>query len=254
MNIKDLLYRILGSRYTAIALWRRNVITKLYADLHPYHYDEARYKDTFLINTAPTMDVDTKPVDRVIYIFWTGDNEITPNRMKGIRSLEAVAGVEVRLITPKVLPQYKKEDDPLPEAFQYLSLVHKSDYLRSYFMCHYGGGYADIKPHSHSWGQAFDKLDASSIAYGVGYPEVGFWGAACNGMVESNLKNDIRTYWRYLIGNCAFIFRPNTPLVNEWHAEAKKRIVALTDTLREHPAKDAYGTNPDYPVVWASIM
>ena len=252
--MKRLLYAILGPIYTWLAKQYNQTKTYTYSVLHPYRYDAERYKDTFLANTCNVNKISTEPVERVIYIFWTGDNEITPNRLKGIHSLEKVAGVEVRLITPKNLSQYILADDPLPEAFQYLSFVHKSDYLRSYFMCHYGGGYADIKIHTHSWVNAFEKLDASPSAYGIGYPEVGFWGACFLGIPKGCLKRDVRIYWRYLIGNCAFIFRPNTPLVKEWHAEAKRRVEALTEELRKHPAQDAYGTNPDYPVVWASIM
>lgn len=53
------------------------------------------------------------------------------------------------LITPNNLANYVKE--PLHEAFSYLSLTHKADYLRCYFMHYFGGGYTDIKAHFKSW-------------------------------------------------------------------------------------------------------
>ena len=62
--------------------------------------------------------------------------------------------MKVLLITPNNLNDYIVKDDPLPEAYNYLSLVHKADYLRTYFMYHYGGGYADIKRYQHSWKEA----------------------------------------------------------------------------------------------------
>ena len=255
MNIKDLLYRILGSRYTAIALWRRNVITKLYADLHPYHYDASHYGDCFL-NENPIFPYDDSKkgkVDRVIYVFWTGDNEITPNRLRGIKSLEKVSGVKVQLITPQNLPDYIVEDDPLPEAYQYLSLNHRSDFLRGYFMYHHGGGYADIKTYYKSWVPAFDKLD-SSDAYVMGYPEVGWTGVANRSVENVALKNDLGVYWSLLVGNGAFICRPHTRFVAEWYSASRQRLEDYTEKLRCHPARDAFGTNSDYPLPWESMQ
>lgn len=253
--MKAFLYHLFGKKYTWLAMHYRQWQTYCYSVFHPYHYDPECYKDTFL--EAPCeftySDDFSKPVDRVIYIFWTGDNEITPNRMKGIESMKKVCGVEVKLITPKNLPEYIKEEDPLPEAYQYLSLNHKSDYLRSYFMYHYGGGYADIKPHTHSWVDAFDKLDQSD-AYVASYPEVGFMGAGYHSIEHAKLRHDVFVYWRYLVGNCAFICRPHTRFTAEWHTAVKNHILAYSSRVKEHPAQDVFGTNKDYPIPWASVQ
>lgn len=254
-KMKQVLFKLFGEKYTKVAMSYRQVQTYCFSVLHPYHYEPERYKDTFL--EAPCefdfTDDFSKPVDRVIYIFWTGDNEITPNRMKGIESMEKVCGVEVKLITPKNLPDYIKEEDPLPEAYQYLSLNHKSDYLRSYFMYHYGGGYADIKPHTHSWVPAFEKLDQSD-AYVASYPEVGFMGAGYHSIEHKELRRDVFVYWRYLVGNCAFICRPHTRFTAEWHTAVKNHILAYSARVKEHPAQDVFGTNKDYPIPWASVQ
>ena len=254
--MKRFLYKALGKKYTWLAMNYRQAQTYLYSVIHPYHYDAMRYTGTFLEHPCefPYSDELDKQVDRVIYIFWTGDNEITPNRLEGIKSLEKVCGVEVKLITPKNLPDYIVEEDPIPEAYQYLSLNHRSDYLRSYFMYHYGGGYADIKTYFHSWVTAFDKLDASPNAYVIGYPEVGFDGAANQGMPESKLKNDLHYHWRYLIGNGAFICRPHTRMAAEWHTVVKNRLISYSERLKEHPAKDVFGKNTDYPIPWAGMQ
>lgn len=254
--MKRFLYKALGKKYTWLAMNYRQAQTYLYSVIHPYHYDAMRYTGTFLEQPCefPYSDELDKQVDRVIYIFWTGDNEITPNRLEGIKSLEKVCGVEVKLITPKNLPDYIVEEDPIPEAYQYLSLNHRSDYLRSYFMYHYGGGYADIKTYFHSWVTAFDKLDASPNAYVIGYPEVGFDGAANQGMPESKLKNDLHYHWRYLIGNGAFICRPHTRMAAEWHTVVKNRLISYSERLKEHPAKDVFGKNTDYPIPWAGMQ
>lgn len=253
--MKSYLYKTLGKKYTWMAMHYRQMQTYCYSVLHPYHYDPKRYEGTFLEEPCEfdySEDL-VKHVDRVIYIFWTGDNEITPNRMEGIKSLEKVSGVDVKLITPKNLSDYIKPEDPLPEAYQYLSLNHKSDYLRSYFMYHYGGGYADIKTYFHSWIPAFDKLDQSD-AYVMGYPEIGFQGAAYRDIIHENLKHDLFYHWRHLIGNGAFICRPHTKLTSEWHTVVKKRLIEYSDLLKKHPAKDIFGTNADYPLPWAGMQ
>ena len=253
--MKRFLYGLLGKRYTWLAMQSRQVQTYSYSLLHPYHYDSKRYEGTFLVETCKFEYSDklTKHVDKVVYIFWTGDNEITPNRLEGIKTLEKVSGLEVKLITPHNLPEFIKEDDPLPNAYQYLSYVHRADYLRSYFMYHYGGGYADIKTYSKSWIPAFEKLEQSS-AYVMGYPEVGFWGAAQPDMGNDNLKKDLWNHWRLLVGNGAYICRPYTRFTAEWYAEAKRRLISLTDILCGHPAQDPFGTNPDYPVRWSELL
>lgn len=253
--MKQLLYRVLGDKYTWLATNYRQVLTYCYSVLHPYHYDMERYAGTFLESPCEFEYSDelVRHMDRVVYIFWTGDNEITQNRLEGIKSLEKVCGVEVKLITPKNLPDYIKDDDPLPEAYQYLSYVHRADYLRTYFMYHYGGGYADIKPATAAWVNAFEKLEKSD-AYAIGYPEVGFYGVANKDIQNDNLLRDITIYWRYMIGNCAYICRPHTPFTAEWYSETKRRVIGFTDILKVHPAKDSYGRNDDYPIPWSYIL
>ena len=253
--MKELLFKCLGKHYAWLAMHYRQVQTYTYSVLHPYHYDAGLYAGSFLENPCdfPYSDELDNQIDKVIYIFWTGDNEITPNRLEGIKSLEKVSGVDVKLITSKNLYEYIKKEDPLPEAYQYLSCVHRADYLRSYFMYHYGGGYADIKTYYKSWVPAFVKLEQSD-AYVMGYPEVGFWGAASHDIDHIMLKKEVFTYWRYLVGNGAYICRPHTRLTAEWHAEAKRRLLRLTESLKNHPSQDPFGKNYDYPVRWSYLL
>lgn len=255
MSIKTIAYRLLGSRYTALAYGWRSATTRAWAAFHPYHYDGKRYEGSFLNEKAVYSydDSNLQKVERVIYVFWTGDNEITPNRLKGIKSLEKVSGIRVQLITPKNLPQYIKAEDPLPEAYQYLSLNHRSDFLRGYFMYHYGGGYADIKTYYKSWVPAFDKLDGSE-AYAIGYPEIGWRGVSNRKINNENLKNDLAINWSLLIGNGAFICRPHTRFAAEWYSTSRRRLVEHTDALCKHPARDFFGTNDDYPLAWESLQ
>jgi hypothetical protein len=84
-------------------------------------------------------------VSNNIYCFWTGDNEMSQNRLDGLHNLQTVSECEVILVTPQNLNQYILPDAPLHPGYKYLSETHKADYLRTYFMHFYGGGYSDIK-------------------------------------------------------------------------------------------------------------
>lgn len=79
-------------------------------------------------------------------MFWTNDKgEITPNRFRSLNQFKEISEVDVILITKDNLHEYILPENPLHPSYKYLSAVHRSDYLRTYFMHFYGGGYSDIK-------------------------------------------------------------------------------------------------------------
>src|SRR3990172_6981039 len=113
---------------------------------------------------------------RKVYMFWTGNNPLTPNRQRNLAaSIKALKNqrVELVLVTPKNLGEYvKKAGVPLHPGYQSLSLTHRADYLRCYFMHFFGGGYSDVKKMSGNWKQAFRDLEAAPDKYINGYQEV----------------------------------------------------------------------------------
>lgn len=127
-----------------------------------YIYRSDRYEDTFLINNSPCNSFQPLPVEEVVYCFWTGNNAMSEIRSNCFQTMLNTVGVPVKLITPQNLNEYILNDYPLHPAFENLSLVHKSDYLRCYFMHHYGGGYADIKRQDHSWSASFREFNSSA--------------------------------------------------------------------------------------------
>lgn len=212
-----------------------------------YTFSKEKYPHHFLANTPP-YQYNGENAPKVIYCFWTGDNPITENRKKGLEALEKNAGVPVKLITPKNLHEYIKPDYPLHKGYELLSLVHRSDYLRCYFMHHYGGGYADIKPFEHSWEPAFDKLNHSKTKYMLGYPELAEGGLApiehrflpdlsiydnYDDILDSEKKvfQDLKKHHPFLIGNCSFICKPYTPITTEWYDELHRRMDIAYDSL-----------------------
>lgn len=214
-------------------------------------YNESRYSDSFIAKTPVNNEYHGgKGISRKIYCFWTGHNAMSAHRLNALELLQRTLKVEVVLVTPDKLNDFILNDFPLHKAYPYLSLVQKSDYLRSYFMHHFGGGYTDIKFFKHSWEPAFKKLETNPHKWLAGYREI---GARAVAKVGGNVGNDLKKYWHILLGNGSFICRPYTPFTHEWYNELHKRMDYYHDDLFKNPG-DAFGKNPGYPIPWANIM
>jgi hypothetical protein len=99
-------------------------------------------------------------MNKTLFLIWFGGLEnMSANRKKCLDSIYQHAGVDIVLITEDNLNHWLVE--PLHPAFEYLSLTHKADYLRSYLMHFYGGAYTDIKFNDFNWLKYFDDLEKS---------------------------------------------------------------------------------------------
>lgn len=215
----------------------------------PYKYNEEIYLDSFVSNKTKVNKIKLEKAKEVIYIFWTGNNEIPPNRLKGIESLKELSEVEVVLVTANNLNEYVLKDFPLHPAYEYLSFVHRADYLRSYFMLHFGGGYSDIKPCLRSWKKLFEELNSSDDKWGIA-PREKYVGGVSN--VEGPIGVEIKKYHNNLICNGAFVYKPYSPIVEEWMEETHKRLDHFLPELKKYIAKE-YGDD-GYPLPWSYIM
>lgn len=214
-----------------------------------YKYDELQHIDSFISKSPKVEDIELKPFPTKIFTFWTGNNAMSEKRATHFNTLQQKANVEVKLITPDNLKEYILNDYPLHTAFENLSLVHKSDYLRCYFMHFYGGGYSDIKATKQSWESAFNQLRHSN-KWALGYKELKTkWIAKVGGKTEEIMRKEFRT----LIGNCAYICRPQTPFTTEWYNELHKRMDKYADELEKHPG-NVMGDNKGYPIPWTKIL
>ncbi len=213
-----------------------------------YKYNPNRYRNNFLSKIEKDEKSMLKYAEEIIYVFWTGNNELTENRIIGLQSLIENSGVKVQLITPNNLESYIKKNYPLHEGFKYLSLIQKSDYLRCYFMLHHGGGYSDIKPCVNSWKNLFSKLNTEDNKWVLGVREK-FPGStvSLNGELGKNLKK----YYANLISNGAFIYKPNSPICKEWMNEIHHRMDCFLPELIKYPG-GIYGEN-NYPIPWAYL-
>lgn len=188
--------------------------------------------------------------NKIIFIFWTGTNEMSFRRVHCINALKEQTGCNITLITVDNLHEYIVDGHPLHPAYQYLSETHKCDYLRTYFMYHYGGGYSDIKIPNGSWIKAFEEMES--------YPEK--W---INGYHETN--SDAIAYrpaselWASLPGNGAYIIRSKTEFVKCWFEKQKKVLDTKLDLLAENPSTQPdccieYVPGTKYPLHWNELL
>jgi len=187
-------------------------------------------------------------IEKKIYLFWTGTNDISYNRINSIIQLKTVSGCEIVLVTPNNLHDYILPNEPLHPAYEYLCLTHKADYLRTYFMNFYGGGYSDIKQTMGDWSASFDELNEDEEKWVVGYPEVE-WA------LRDTKYADLR---EYIIGNCAYICKPDTPFTHKWYNTMMKLMDEKLEALRLSPAtnpQDSYeASGGRYPLRWQEML
>lgn len=234
--------------------WRRTALrTDFEFDLDRYR-DHAGFFpfDFFLHRDADHDDVTPDSVvPRIIYSTWTGTNPMSADRSRALQEFCRVNhDVEHRLVTRENLDEILVKDAPLHPAFDLLSDVHKSDYLRCYLMHFRGGGYTDVKGATASWRDAFGAFDDPE-AWVVGYPES---SSQIADNLHDPLRHDIKRNFARLMGNCAFIARARTPFTSEWYAEVTRRLDYYYRDLMSHPAQDPFGRNSDYPVTWVGLQ
>ena len=226
-----------------------DAVLRVAAAARPLVFDARRYPDAaFLAAAAPGGP--TLPVPRVIFSVWTGTNPMSANRVAGLTTLRDSAGIDVRLVTVHNLGEFLVPGVPLHPSYHHLSLVHRADYLRCYLMHHHGGGYADLKRYQATWVPAFRLLDHDASRLAVGYNE---WRSSDVALVGGRLEWDLRRHYRSVLGTCAFIMRPRSPLTRLWWDELNRRLDAAAGPLAAHPG-DERGTNPGYPLAWTEVL
>lgn len=236
----------------------RDVAFREYDKRFPYELEVERHRDPwgnmprmyFLHRDPPAGTQTAIPAAETVYLFWTGDNPVTPGRAAGVDSIRAHnPDLEVVLVTPHNLGDYVLADHPLHPAYENLSLNHRSDYLRAYFMHHRGGGYSDIKQTDHSWRGALDRLNSTPEMWVIGYPEVS--SSSCGGR-DARLGPDIRRHFASLIGCATYFVRPRTPFTAEWLRELDRRLDYYAEEIAITPG-NTWGDNPGYPIAWIEL-
>lgn len=219
-----------------------NHIYEYLYDLGAVIFDKSNNNDnTYFYFPNDSLCIDEKR----IFCFWTGDNIMSENRKECLKTIE-----NVTLVTKLNLYNYILKSYPLHKAYDYLSETHKADYLRTYFMHFYGGGYSDIKTHTYSWNESFQKLISNKEIYACGYKEIG-----PNGVALDEYKDN----WNNLIGNGCYIFRPYTEFTKKWYNRMNEILDQKLELLKLNPSRnprDCIEHFPDtkYPISWSEIL
>ena len=202
-----------------------------------------------VLGRPPRVTASYLPVPRRLFVFWTGTNPLTPNRLAGLQALKSsMPTIEVVMIDRSNLGDWLVE--PLHPAYECLSAVHKSDYLRCYFMHHHGGAYSDIKPPTSDWAAVFDELEADEHSFAAGYP------------LESSLEvaaplgksgDVVRREFRRLVGVNAYIFRPHSDFSQEWLRRVNLLLDDRLSQLQAAPG-NIWGDNEGYPIEWNEVL
>ncbi|MEV7100381.1 hypothetical protein ACIQ00_07845 [Micrococcus luteus] len=219
------------------------------ASVRPYSFEGSNYRRSFLNRTVPPTGSPSE-LPRRVFVVWTGDNPMTPNRIRNLNRLRRDLGLPVEVVTPETLDQWLVAGHPLHPAYRDLSLVHRSDYLRAYLMHHHGGGYVDLKAPRHSWDPVFAEADADPDAWLTGFREL---SAASVVRLSGRLGHDLALHHRRLVGTAAFIVRSHTPLTAEWLREVERRLDYLAPQAAEHPG-GIRGEVVGYPVSWTDLL
>ena len=167
-------------------------------------------------------------MDFRVFAFWIGDTNLTSSKLDCLKSMENI-GIPVDLVLKEDLSKFV-----LHEKFQYLSLAHKVDYLKAYFMHSFGGGYADIKHYDNSWVNVFKKLDTSEDKYIAGYQEVSKNAVA---QIGGRGQRELEKHFRLLVGNSAFICKPQTEFTQDWLTKTNK-VLDNKDFSGEYPLRE----------------
>jgi hypothetical protein len=188
--------------------------------------------------------------DNIIFIFWTGTNKMSFRRIHCINSLIEQTECNIKLIDVNNLHEYIIEGYPIHKCYNYLSETHKCDYLRTYFMHHYGGGYSDIKIPNGSWLKAFDTMNNDSEIWINGYPE------SCPDSIAHQPSSHL---WNKLPGNGAYICRPKTKFTEAWLKKQSDILDINFEALKQNPSTQPdccieYVPGTKYPLHWNEIL
>lgn len=194
----------------------------------------------------------------IIFTLWLGPYVLSPNRSAALQAIFQNSGRPVCFITDATLNEWVHPDYPLHPAYNYLSEVHRSDYLRCYLMHLYGGGYTDIKPVLQPWTAHFNALfDNDFLA--LGYPEI---SANAVAQLPGELGDQLRTHYAELIGFCSMIFKRKSALTDEWFNETNHKLDILLESLKLNPAQHPMdrtgvilpdGKISQYPLQWTEL-
>ena len=199
----------------------------------------------------------TEPdIPQHVFCIWTDLSiPISENRRKCLETIKNT-GLNVIFVTPENLNKYIIPEYPLHKGYQYLSAVHKSDYLRTYLMHFHGGGYTDIKNTQYSWLKVWKKINSDKNIYITGYAERDLRHIACS-KNNGELCNILKDNFNILLGNCSYICRKQSIFTTDWYNTLIKTMDEYYEQLVKYPAltpRQIPENDYAYPIEWSGIL
>lgn len=202
-------------------------------------------------------------IPKVVFVCWFGIKnnkfpKMSPRRFNAFESLVKNIEVPVILITNENYTYFIKKSHPLHPAFEYLTGVHKSDYMRSYLLMHYGGGYHDVKFRKESWKDCWVKDDwlKNENIWMYGRREKCESNIACPPNMEN--KENIKKEYAKLVTMGWIICKPQTPFIKELVTQIETILTKHQNKLEKNPPIDPRQTNGgsenNYPIRWLEIL
>lgn len=194
-------------------------------------------------------------MNKALYCFWFGPS-MSADRKRCFQSIIDNSGVTVVLVTESNLHSFILPEYPLHAGFKYLSVTHKSDYLRSYFMHLYGGGYSDIKQCDFNWSKYFDQLESSDK----------FFISSIEKCSEDIAYTPAQHAYKELVVMCQYIFKKQTSFTKLWYDETQKKMDVIYERLIDNPGtyhpRAIHGgvfqgdgfKNSKYPLEWNELL
>lgn len=216
--------------------------------VRPFAYSDGLLPDSFMAQTPRTVVHHSRPSPTHVLALWTGDNDMSPDRAAALSDMRS--RLPVTLITPANLSDWVLPDVPLHPAYENLSFVHRSDYLRAYLMHHHGGTYLDIKREYGDVLGAVERFNSSPQHWMMSFRELGPHTVAPE---QGDVGAALRRHYRRLIAMCAFAAKPGSPLTTEWLDEVHRRLDLYLPSLEVNPG-NALGDNDGYPIPWTGIL
>lgn len=170
-------------------------------------------------------------VPKIVWCFWAG-GEMNETRKLSFNILLKNIGVPVCLITNDNFKDFVLPEAPVHAAYPYLSAVHQSDYLRTYFLNYYGGAWHDIKATKVGFSKVWENFQDPDI-YLIGKPETRRGPAK----VYDSDGNWMPNHWEDLVSACFWVGKPNTPLSRELFEKTTTYLDFNLASLQKYPAK-----------------
>lgn len=217
------------------------------------------YLKQFMKNNLNGIEI-VNGVPKVVFIMWFSHldyiPEFTVRRFNALQSLITNLKVPVIIITNENYKSWEVSKYPIHEGFKYLSGNHKSDYLRAYLLCHYGGGYHDIKWREKTWENEWEKFSDENI-WLIGRREL---KPDCIGFNPEKNEKYVQKEFNKLITMGWIISKPNNDCIKTLLEKINLILDNKIELLKIKPAPNARCgvgngcTEDKYPLRWLEIM